>query len=94
MKKPLLTICLPLAFALSGCATYEAANNFVERATTTNPFLLLTGGKSLNHVFHWGYKNTYLNKLKGVHISELQKRGLIVSDTLAKDGLYQMTRIE
>ena len=90
MRKTLLTTCLSLAFVLSGCATYDAVNNFVERATTTNPFLLLTGGKTLNHVFHWGYKNTYLNKLKGVHISELQKRGLIVSDTLAKKGLYQI----
>lgn len=89
MRKTLLSACLPLAFALSGCAAYEAVDNFVGRATT-NPFLLLTGGKTLNHVFHWGYKNTYLGKLKGVHISELQKRGLIVSDTLTDKGLYQI----
>lgn len=90
MKKALLSAFLPLALTLSGCAAYEALDEFVYRATT-NPFLLLTGGKTLNHVMKWGYKNTYLSKLKGVHISELEKRGLIVSDALAESKhLYEI----
>lgn len=89
MKKTLLSALIPLTLSLSGCAAYETLDNFVHQATT-NPFLLLTGGETLNHIVKWDYKNTYLSKLKGVHISELQKRGLIVSETLADEGLYEL----
>lgn len=89
MKTKQLITCCTLTLALSACAAYEKVDNFVGKAIS-NPFLLLTGGETLNHVMKWGYKNTYLSKLKGVHISELQKRGLIVSDTLAHEGLYEL----
>lgn len=89
MKKILRLTYLPLLISLSSCASYDAINNFVDRATS-NPFLLLTGGKTLNHVFKWNYKNTYLSKLKGKHISELEKRGLITSYALAYENTYEI----
>lgn len=89
MKAKLLTALLPMTLLLGACSAYESVNNFVERAID-NPFTLLTGGKTLNHIMKWGYQNTYLAKLKGVHISELEKRGLIADYTLAGEGLYQL----
>lgn len=61
MKK--LCVILPMILLITGCAG-------------TNPLLAVTGGKSLKEIAKVGYKNPYLRQLKGVHISELQSRGV------------------
>lgn len=82
MKKLLLGS----AFLLSACSQNINWNKVMD-----NPLTILTGGKTLNHVVQWGYKNTYLNQLKGVHISKIAERGLITSYNLAEsDNLYEI----
>lgn len=88
MNKMLLSLALAAA-TLTGCASYSSFDQFWGVASR-NPFLALTGGKSLNHIIKWGYKNTYLKKLKGVPLEELRKRGLIIDETLADERLYQI----